>query len=67
MLFVFCVVFLFGGNNFALGLTLVTFSFFAVLMIDNSTARVRYKDLVKIIYAVAFTLSALNIILGAIL
>ena len=67
MLFVFCVVFLFGGNNFALGLTLVTLSFFAVLLIDNSTARVRYKDLVKIIYAVAFTLSALNIILGAIL
>lgn len=67
MLFVFAVIFLFGGNNFILGLSLAALSFFAVLLVDNSTARVRYKDLVKIIYTVAFTLSVANILLGALL
>lgn len=65
MLFVFTLIFLFGGSNFALGATLAIVAFFAVLLADNSTARVKYQDLVKIVYKVAFTLAAFNIILGA--
>ncbi len=65
MLFVFTIVFLFGGSNFALGATLVLIAFFGVLLADNSTARVKYSDLVHIIYSVAFVLAAVNIILGA--
>lgn len=64
MLFVFTLVFLFGGANFALGASLALIAFFAVLLVDNSTARVKYQDLVKIVYKFAFALAALNIILG---
>ncbi len=66
MLFVFSLVFLFGGHNFLLGALLVGISFFVILLADNSTARVKYQDLVKIIYKFAFALAALNIILGVI-
>ncbi|MGE4399544.1 MAG: NADH-quinone oxidoreductase subunit H [Campylobacterales bacterium] len=64
MLFVFTLVFLFGGANFALGAALALIAFFVVLLADNSTARVKYQDLVKIVYKFAFALAAFNIILG---
>lgn len=64
MLFVFTLVFLFGGSNFVLGAVLAAIAFFAVLLVDNSTARVKYADMVRIVYSVAFTLAAFNIILG---
>jgi ech hydrogenase subunit B len=64
MLFVFTLVFLFGGSNFALGALLAVLAFFGVLLVDNSTARIRYADMVRIVYSVAFTLAAFNIILG---
>lgn len=65
MLFVFTLIFLFGGSNFVLGGILVLAAFFAMLLADNSTARVKYQDLVKIVYKVSFSLAAFNIILGA--
>lgn len=64
MLFVFTLVFLFGGSNFTLGALLAILAFFAVLFIDNSTARIRYSDMVRILYSVAFVLAGINIILG---
>lgn len=64
MLFVFSVVFLFGGENFLLGSLLALFAFFAVLLVDNSTARVKYPDMVKIIYKSAFALASVNLLAG---
>ncbi len=67
MLFVFTLVFLFGGSSFAIGAVLAVFAFFVVLIIDNSTARVCYSDMVRILYKSAFTLAGANIILGVLL
>jgi ech hydrogenase subunit B len=64
MLFVFTLVFLFGANDFIFGIFLAVLAFFVVLIIDNSTARVSYKELIKIVYAFSFTLASANIIIG---
>ena len=64
MLFVFTLVFLFGGSSFVIGALLAVFAFFVILLVDNSTARVRYSDMVRILYKAAFTLAGANIILG---
>ncbi len=67
MLFVFTLVFLFGGNNLLLGIILAVTAFFVVVFVDNATARVRYADMVRILYSVAFVLAAANLILGVVL
>jgi ech hydrogenase subunit B len=64
MLFVFTLVFLFGGSDFVFGTLLVLFAFFAVLLTDNSTARLKYKDMIKLIYLFSFSLAAINIFFG---
>lgn len=64
MLFVFTLVFLFGGANFALGALLAALAFFAALIVDNSTARVRYSDMVRLLYKYAFVLAGANILVG---
>lgn len=66
MLFIFTFVFLFGGSDFVLGGTLALLAFIAVLLVDNSTARLKYKDMLKLIYLCAFSLAALNLFLGVI-
>jgi ech hydrogenase subunit B len=67
MLFVFTLVFLFGGSSFIVGGGLAVFAFFVVLLADNSTARVRYSDMVRILYSLAFVLAGANIIVGVVL
>lgn len=64
MLFVYTFVFLFGGENVALGVTLASGAFFTVVLIDNATARVRYAHMLKILYGSAFLLAAANLIVG---
>lgn len=65
MLFVFTLVFLYGGKNYPLGFILTAVAFVWVLLLDNSTARVRYRDMVRLLYTFAFTLASANILLGA--
>lgn len=64
MLFVYTFVFLFGGNHFVLGGFLTAAAFLGVTLVDNATARIRYADMVRILYASAFVLAALNLTVG---
>ncbi len=64
MLFVFTLLFLFGGDNYLLGAVLASGAFLLLLLVDNATARVRYSDMVRIIYSVAFVLAAGNLLIG---
>lgn len=61
-LFIYSFVFIFGGASLWLGILLVGGMFLLVNLVDNATARVRSAHMVKIIYSVAMTLAAINII-----
>ena len=66
MLFVYTLVFLFGGENSLLGVSLAAGAFFVILLVDNATARVRYADMLRILYGGAFLLAAANLITGVV-
>lgn len=59
VVFVYALVFLFGGSNLILGLLLVVGSFFLINAVDNATGRIRIDHLVKKIYSTAFVLSVI--------
>jgi ech hydrogenase subunit B len=61
-IFVYGVIFLFGGAAWWLGLLLAVAAFAAVNVVDNATARVRSDQMLKIVYATAFALATLNLI-----
>ena len=61
-IFIYLLVFLFAGDSFILGLFLSIIVFFIINLIDNSTARVKIQDLVKIVLAIGLSLSILNIL-----
>jgi len=61
IVFVYALVFIFGGQNFILGTLLVVVSFFLVNGVDNATGRIRIEDLVKYIYATAFVLATITL------
>jgi ech hydrogenase subunit B len=61
-IFIYGIVFLFGGSSFWLGVALVIGAFFVVNLIDNATARVRTAQMLKIIYLGAFSMSVVNIL-----
>jgi ech hydrogenase subunit B len=62
-IYVFTFVFLFGGHNYILGLILVIFAFFFVNLLDNATARLDFRRMVKFSWVFLIPLAALNIIL----
>ena len=61
IVFVYALVFIFGGQSFVLGSILVIASFFLVNAVDNATARIRIDDLVKKVYATAFVLAIITL------
>ena len=63
--YVFCylLVFLFGGSNIWLGLTLVVLTFIYINASDNSTARVSYKQMLRFCLWVALPLAFANLLL----
>jgi len=61
-LFVYGIVYLFGGASPWLGALLVLGVFLLVNLVDNATARVRTDQMVRIVYALAFTLATANLI-----
>jgi ech hydrogenase subunit B len=63
--YVFCylLVFLFGGSNIWLGLLLVALTFIYINALDNSTARVNYKQMLRFCLWVALPLAFVNLIL----
>lgn len=67
--YIFCytLVFLFAGSNILLGIGLVVFTFFYLAALDNSTARVNYKQMLRFSLGVAFTLAFINLLINSLI
>jgi len=63
--YVFTFVFLFGGSHYWLGALLVIFAFLFVNLVDNSTARLDFRKMVKFAWFVLIPLASINVILLA--
>ena len=65
--FVFCyaLVYLFAGNNMLLGAGLIVFTFFYLNALDNSTARVSYKQMLRFSLTVSFSLAFINLLINS--
>ncbi len=61
-IFVYMLLFLFAGNNIILGIILFIVVFILVNLIDNSTARVKISQMIKITLIIGVSLSILNIL-----
>jgi ech hydrogenase subunit B len=66
--YVFCytLVFLFAGNNILLGIGLIIFTFFYLNALDNSSARVNYKQMLRFSLMVSFSLAFINLLINII-
>jgi len=64
-IYVFFFVFLFAGRHYFLGALLVLLSFLAVNLIDNSTVRVNFRQMVSFHWYILIPLIAVNIMLLA--
>lgn len=62
-LFCYLLVFMFGGSNWLLGLLLVGLTFIYINALDNSTARVNYKQMLKFSLWVALPLAFINLLM----
>lgn len=60
--FIYLLVALFAGDSLGLALFLVAVLFLAVNLVDNSTARVKMQDLIKMVLGFGLILSIMNII-----
>ncbi|MEA3353385.1 MAG: complex I subunit 1 family protein [Campylobacterota bacterium] len=60
-IFIYSLVFLFAGDSWLLGVVLFAFVFLMVNLVDNSTARIKTTQLVKITLAIGVTLGVINI------
>lgn len=65
--YVFCytLVFLFAGSNILLGIALVVFTFFYLNALDNSSARVNYRQMLRFSLTVAFSLAFINLLINS--
>jgi ech hydrogenase subunit B len=61
-LFVYSLVYLFGGSDHVLGTALVLLSFFVINLVDNATARVKSAEMIKIVYAGGLSLGVINLL-----
>lgn len=66
-IYVFTFVFLFGGNHYWLGALLVIIAFLFVNLLDNSTARLDFRRMVKFAWIILIPAAALNVILLALI
>ncbi len=62
-IFVYLLVFMFGGANIWLGLVLVALTFIYINALDNSTARVNYKQMLRFCLLVALPIAFVNLLL----
>jgi ech hydrogenase subunit B len=67
--YVFCytLVYLFAGNNIILGIGLMLFTFLYLNALDNSTARVNYKQMLRFSLGVSFSLAFINLLINSLL
>jgi len=64
-LYVYTFVFLFAGSHYILGIFLVLAVFLFINLLDNSTARLDFRRMVKFAWALLIPMAALNVILLA--
>ena len=64
-IYVFTFVFLFGGSHYWLGALLVILAFLFVNLLDNSSARLDFRAMVKFAWVFLIPMAALNVILIA--
>ncbi|MCF6310400.1 MAG: NADH-quinone oxidoreductase subunit H [Sulfurimonas sp.] len=60
--FIYLLLILFAGNSQILGAVLSVGVFLLVNLVDNSTARIKMKHLIKIVLGIGLTLSMINLI-----
>ncbi len=67
--YVFCytLVYLFAGNNLLLGIGLMACTFLYINALDNSTARVNYKQMLRFSLGVSFSLAFINLLINSLL
>lgn len=63
--FCYALVFLFAGSNILLGVALVVFTFFYLNALDNSSARVNYRQMLRFSLTVAFSLAFINLLINS--
>jgi ech hydrogenase subunit B len=65
--YVFCytLVFLFAGSNVLLGLLLCGLTFIYLNALDNSTARVNYKQMLRFSLGISFSLAFINLLINS--
>ena len=63
-IFCYTLVYLFGANNPLVGLGLVLFAFIFVNALDNSSARVSYKQMLRFSLAIALPVAFINLLLS---
>ncbi|MEQ1797137.1 MAG: NADH-quinone oxidoreductase subunit H [Lacibacter sp.] len=63
--FCYALVFLFAGSNILLGAALVVFTFFYLNALDNSSARVNYRQMLRFSLTVAFSLAFINLLINS--
>ncbi len=64
-IYVFTFLFLFGGSHYWLGILLAVLSFLFINLLDNSSARLDFRTMVKFAWSVLIPMAALNVILLA--
>jgi ech hydrogenase subunit B len=64
--YVFCytLVYLFAGSNIFLGIGLMVFVFFFLNALDNSTARVNYRQMLRFSLSAALSLAFINLLIN---
>jgi ech hydrogenase subunit B len=65
--YVFCytLVFLFAGSNILLGIALMAFTFLYLNALDNSSARVNYKQMLRFSLGISFSLAFINLLINS--
>jgi len=63
--YVFCyaLIYLFAANNIVLSFVLITGSFLYINALDNSIARVNYKQMLRFAFGVAFPIAIINLLM----
>jgi ech hydrogenase subunit B len=65
--YVFCytLIFLYAGSNILLGIALMAFTFLYLNALDNSSARVNYKQMLRFSLGVSFSLAFINLLINS--
>lgn len=61
-IFIYLLLLLFAGDNILLGVSLCAIVFLLLNLVDNSTARIKIQNLLRVVVGIGFTFGVLNIL-----